>query len=105
MPERAQILPGTLDWLILKAVPLAPLCGYGILLRINRRTKFDELTIPGRKRLAQEEEGWNRLVARTASALKARREETGRYRLPFVPSLRHCSVAHDSKTTRRRVRL
>jgi PadR family transcriptional regulator PadR len=112
MAERAQILPGTLDLLILKAVSLGPLYGYGILLRIeqisqgallieqgalypalfrlvrqgllkahwdtsenNRRTKFYELTTAGRKRLRQEEEGWNRLVAAIASALKARPEE------------------------------
>ena len=36
MPERAQILPGTLDLLILKAVSLGPLYGYGILLRIEQ---------------------------------------------------------------------
>lgn len=113
MPERAQILPGTLDLLILKAVSLGPLYGYGILLRIeqishgallieqgalypalfrlvrqgllkahwdtsenNRRTKFYELTSAGRKRLRQEEDGWNRLVAAIASALKAQPEET-----------------------------
>jgi PadR family transcriptional regulator, regulatory protein PadR len=112
MPGRAQILPGTLDLLILKAVSLGPLYGYGILLRIgqisqgallieqgalypalfrlvrqgllkahwdtsanNRRTKFYELTSAGRKRLCQEEEGWNRLVTAIASALKARPEE------------------------------
>jgi len=112
MPERAQILPGTLDLLILKAVSLGPLYGYGILLRIeqishgallieqgalypalfrlvrqgllkahwdmsenNRRTKFYELTTGGRKRLRQEEDGWNRLVAAIASALKAQPEE------------------------------
>lgn len=112
MPDRAQILPGTLDLLILKAVSLGPLYGYGILLRIeqisqgallieqgalypalfrlvrqgllkahwdtsenNRRTKFYELTSAGRKRLRQEEEGWNRLVAAIASALKTRPEE------------------------------
>ena len=112
MDERAQILPGTLDLLILKAVSLGPLYGYGILLRIeqishgallieqgalypalfrlvrqgllkahwdtsenNRRTKFYELTSAGRKRLRQEEEGWNRLVAAIASALKAQPEE------------------------------
>ena len=34
MGEQAQILPGTLDLLILKAVSLGPLHGYGILLRI-----------------------------------------------------------------------
>jgi len=113
MTERAQILPGTLDLLILKAVSLGPLYGYGILLRIeqisqgallieqgalypalfrlvhrgllkahwdtsqnNRRTKFYELTPAGRKRLRQEQEGWNRLVAAIASALKAQPEET-----------------------------
>jgi len=112
MAERAQILPGTLDLLILKAVSLGPLYGYGILLRIeqishgallieqgalypalfrlvrqgllkahwdtsenNRRTKFYELTSAGSKRLRQEEEGWNRLVAAIASALKAQPEE------------------------------
>jgi PadR family transcriptional regulator, regulatory protein PadR len=112
MPEHAQILPGTLDLLILKAVSLGPLYGYGILLRIeqisqgallieqgalypalfrlvrqgllkahwdtsenNRRTKFYELTTAGRKRLRQEEAGWNRLVAAIASALKAQPEE------------------------------
>ena len=112
MTERAQILPGTLDLLILKAVSLGPLYGYGILLRIeqisqgallieqgalypalfrlvhqgllkahwdtsenNRRTKFYELTLAGRKRLRQEEQGWNRLVEAIASALKAQPEE------------------------------
>jgi len=112
MSERAQILPGTLDLLILKAVSLGPLYGYGILLRIeqishgallieqgalypalfrlvrqgllkahwdtsenNRRTKFYQLTTAGRKRLRQEEDGWNRLVAAIASALKAQPEE------------------------------
>lgn len=112
MPEHAQILPGTLDLLILKAVSLGPLYGYGILLRIeqishgallieqgalypalfrlarqgllkahwdtsenNRRTKFYELTTAGRKRLRQEEDGWNRLVAAIASALGAQQEE------------------------------
>jgi PadR family transcriptional regulator, regulatory protein PadR len=112
MLEQAQILPGTLDLLILKAVSLGPLYGYGILLRIeqisqgallieqgalypalfrlvrqgllkahwdtsvnNRRTKFYELTTAGRKRLRQEEVGWNRLVAAIASALGAQPEE------------------------------
>jgi PadR family transcriptional regulator PadR len=113
MPEHAQILPGNLDLLILKAVSLGPLYGYGILLRIeqisqgallieqgalypalfrlvrrgllkarwgtsenNRRTKFYQLTAAGRKRLRDEEAGWNRLVAAVGSALKARPEET-----------------------------
>jgi transcriptional regulator len=34
MPKSADILPGTLDMLILKAVSLKPLHGYGVLLRI-----------------------------------------------------------------------
>lgn len=112
MTDQAQILPGTLDLLILKAVSLGPLHGYGVLLRIeqisrgallieqgalypalfrlvrqgvlkaswgtsdnNRRAKFYELTAAGRKRLRQEEDGWNRLVAAIASALNARAEE------------------------------
>ena len=36
MTEPAQILPGTLDLLILKAVSLGPLHGYGVLLRIQQ---------------------------------------------------------------------
>ena len=36
MPESVQLLPGTLDLLILKAVSLGPLHGYGILLRIEQ---------------------------------------------------------------------
>jgi PadR family transcriptional regulator, regulatory protein PadR len=34
MSGEAQLLPGTLDLLILKAVSLGPLHGYGVLLRI-----------------------------------------------------------------------
>jgi PadR family transcriptional regulator len=36
MSAQAQILPGTLDLLILKAVSLGPLHGYGVLLRIGQ---------------------------------------------------------------------
>ena len=35
-PNQASLLPGTLDLLILKAVSLGPLHGYGILLRIGQ---------------------------------------------------------------------
>ena len=110
--DQAQLLPGTLDLLILKAVSLGPLHGYGVLLRIgqisgrallieqgalypalfrlvrqgllkaswgtsenNRRAKFYELTAAGRKRLQQETEGWNRLVAAITSALAAQPEK------------------------------
>ena len=36
MPPRADLVPGTLDLLILKAVSLGPLHGYGVLLRIEQ---------------------------------------------------------------------
>ena len=36
MSEEAELLPGTLDLLILKAVSLGPLHGYGVLLRISQ---------------------------------------------------------------------
>jgi transcriptional regulator len=36
MGDQAQLLPGTLDLLILKAVSLGPLHGYGALLRIGQ---------------------------------------------------------------------
>src|SRR5262245_55580182 len=112
MPSQAQILPGTLDLLILKAVSLGALHGYGVLLRIqqisqgallieqgalypalfrlvrqgllktnwgtsdnNRRAKFYELTTAGRKRLRDEEAGWNRLAAAMGTVLAAKPEE------------------------------
>ncbi|HLJ86622.1 MAG TPA: PadR family transcriptional regulator [Candidatus Angelobacter sp.] len=112
MPEHAQILPGTLDLLILKAVSLGPLHGYGILLRIeqiskqallieqgalypalfrlvrqgllkaswgtsenNRKAKFYQLTPAGHRRLREETEGWDRLVAAITAALRTQPEE------------------------------
>ena len=36
MPEAMDLLPGTLDMLILKAVSLKPLHGYGVLIRIHQ---------------------------------------------------------------------
>src|SRR3954462_1355753 len=36
MAKTADLLPGTLDMLILKAVSLRPLHGYGVLLRIRQ---------------------------------------------------------------------
>ena len=36
MNNEAELLPGTLDLLILKAVSLGPLHGYGVLLRIGQ---------------------------------------------------------------------
>src|SRR5579863_3986543 len=45
MGKSAELLPGTLDMLILKAVSLKPLHGYGVLLRI-RQISGDALEIP-----------------------------------------------------------
>ncbi|HLJ45529.1 MAG TPA: PadR family transcriptional regulator [Bryobacteraceae bacterium] len=45
MGKTAELLPGTLDMLILKAVSLKPLHGYGVLLRI-RQISGDALEIP-----------------------------------------------------------
>ncbi|MGN6593356.1 MAG: PadR family transcriptional regulator [Terriglobales bacterium] len=109
---RAQILPGTLELLILKAVSLHPEHGYGVLVRIgqlsagalqieqgalypalyrlvrrglltaewgvsenNQRAKFYRITAAGRRRLREESEGWDRLVAAMGTVLNARREE------------------------------
>jgi len=38
MPDAADLLPGTLDLLVLKAVSLGKLHGYGVLLRIQQIT-------------------------------------------------------------------
>jgi transcriptional regulator len=45
MGKQVDILQGTLDMLILKAVSLGPLHGYGILLRIQQISR-DALQIP-----------------------------------------------------------
>jgi PadR family transcriptional regulator PadR len=45
LDKTADLLPGTLDMLILKAVSLKPLHGYGVLLRI-RQISGDALDIP-----------------------------------------------------------
>jgi transcriptional regulator len=45
MAKSAELLPGTLDMLILKAVSLKPLHGYGVLLRI-RQISGEALEIP-----------------------------------------------------------
>ena len=43
--ETTELLPGTLDMLILKAVSLKPLHGYGVLLRIKQISR-NALDIP-----------------------------------------------------------
>ncbi|HKI05795.1 MAG TPA: PadR family transcriptional regulator [Thermoanaerobaculia bacterium] len=45
MGKTADLLPGTLDMLILKAVSLQPLHGYGVLLRI-RQISGEALEVP-----------------------------------------------------------
>ena len=45
MAKNPELLPGTLDMLILKAVSLKPLHGYGILLRIQQ-ISGEALTVP-----------------------------------------------------------
>ena len=45
MAKQVDILQGTLDMLILKAISLGPLHGYGILLRIQQVSK-DALQVP-----------------------------------------------------------
>jgi PadR family transcriptional regulator, regulatory protein PadR len=45
MAKSAELLPGTLDMLILKAVALKPLHGYGVLLRI-KQISGEALEIP-----------------------------------------------------------
>ena len=45
MAKTADLLPGTLDMLILKAVSLKPLHGYGVLVRL-RQISGDALEIP-----------------------------------------------------------
>lgn len=112
MNRPAELLPGTLDLLILKAVSLGSLHGYAVLLRIeqisggallveqgalypalfrlehqglleyewgvsenNRRAKYYRLTAAGRRRLREEAESWNRVVAAMTSALSAKPTE------------------------------
>ena len=63
MSERAELLPGTLDMLILKTLTRAPLHGYGIALSIKRFSD-DVLTVeegslyPALHRM--EQDGWVR---------------------------------------------
>jgi PadR family transcriptional regulator PadR len=61
MPEPLELLQGTLDMLILKAVSLGPLHGYGVLLRIEQisgeRLKIEQGSLyPALYRL--EAQGW-----------------------------------------------
>ena len=98
MGKQLDLLQGTLDMLILKAVSLGPLHGYGILLRIeqisndrlehqgwiasewgesenNRKAKFYRLTAAGKRRLQAEAKNWNRMSDVIAGILGATSEE------------------------------
>ena len=127
MTDQAQLLPGTLDLLILRAVSLGPLHGYGVLLRIgqisgnallieqgalypglfrlvrqgllkpswgtsenNRRAKFYELTVAGRKRLREETRNWNRLASAIGAALGAQTEEALNSSIRFASASPPC---------------
>lgn len=108
MPKSTDLLQGTLDLLILKAVSLGPMHGYGVLLRIqqlsgealhvpqgslypalyrlehrgwieasfgvsdnNRRAKFYDLTVSGRRQLGTETAQWDRLSRGVTQVLAA----------------------------------
>jgi len=103
-----ELLPGTLDLLILKTLTRGPLHGYGIALYLNqvseqvlqvgegslypalqrlmvngwtvgewgqsetgRRVRFYKLTPAGRKRLKEEEQGFDRMVNAIQVVLRA----------------------------------
>ena len=100
MPDNPELLQGTLDMLLLKALQLGPLHGYAIARRVQqfsdnvlrveegslypalhrmeergwvesewgvsenkRKSKFYRLTRQGRKQLAREAAGWERMAA------------------------------------------
>jgi len=112
MDKQLDLLQGTLDMLILKAISLGPLHGYGILLRIqqiskerleiqqgslypalyrlehqgwiksqwgesenNRRARYYQLTVAGKRRLQSEADRWKQMSAVIASILKTTPEE------------------------------
>ena len=66
MDRQAELLPGTLDLSILKAVSLGPRHGYGVLPRIEQ--------ISGDS-LCKETESGNRLTTAMASVLNTSRGE------------------------------
>ncbi len=68
---KADLLQGTLDMLILKALSLGPLHGYGIIQRIRQLSDEHTLTKAGSKQLTAEEESWDRLALAIAKVRKA----------------------------------
>ncbi len=105
MDKQLDLLQGTLDMLILKAVSLGPLHGYGILLRCleiqqgslypalyrlehqgwigsewgesenKRKAKYYRLTTAGRRKFQTEAEKWNRMTDVIAGILGTKPEE------------------------------
>ncbi len=79
MDKAAELLPGTLDMLILKA--LYRLEHQGLITaewgasENNGRAKYYTLTAAGRRRLREETAGWNRLASAIAAALNATSDE------------------------------
>jgi DNA-binding PadR family transcriptional regulator len=75
MGDRDDLLPGTLDLLILRAVSLYCLEQQGLLdtewgvSENKRRAKFYALTAKGRKGLRLAADSWARLVAAITAAL------------------------------------
>jgi PadR family transcriptional regulator PadR len=103
--QQLNLLQGTLDMLILKAVSLGPLHGYGVLLRIQQisknrleiqqgslypalyrlehqgwitsewEAKYYRLTVAGKRKFQSEAEKWNRMVDVIAGILRTAPEE------------------------------
>lgn len=112
MAPSAELLPGNLDLVVLKAISLGDVHGYGVLLRIeqisggailvqqgalypalyrleqkglisgrwgvsdnNRRARFYQLTVLGRRQFAQEKTSWERLTDAITLSLNATLQE------------------------------
>ena len=112
MAPAAELLPGNLDLVILKAISLGDVQGYGVLLRIehisggailvqqgalypalyrlekkgliagrwgtsenNRRARFYQLTVLGRRQFTQEKRSWQQLAEAIARSLDATPQE------------------------------
>jgi len=90
MDKEMELLQGTLDRLILKAVSLGPLHGSGVLRRIQqiskdrlawgqsknkRKAKYYRLTAGGKRKLQTEAEKWNRMADVIAAIRQSPAEE------------------------------
>jgi PadR family transcriptional regulator, regulatory protein PadR len=86
MDRQLGLLQGTLDMLILKAVSLGPLHGYGVEHQgwitgewgeseNMRKAKYYRLTAAGKRRLHTEADKWNRMADVIAGILGTTPEE------------------------------